>query len=335
MRAIYYDRTGDAGDVLQEGDLPTPEPGPGEVRVRVVASGVNPSDTKSRGGWGGGERSGARVIPHNDGAGEVDAVGEGVDRGRVGQRVWVYEATREGRDRGTCAPWCVVPERLAVPLPGGVGFGVGAALGVPAMTAHRALFANGSVRGRTVLVTGGGGGVGQMAVQLAAWGGARVLATVHGEEQAADALAHGADATADYTQGGVAAWVKEQTDGGGVDRIVDVNFGANLPVTLEVLKPYGTVATYASGQDPDTEVPVPFYRLLMKGLQVQTVFVYLMSREAHEHARRDVTAALGAGALTARIGATYPFSAQGVARAHDDLDARRFHGKAVVEVAEA
>src|SRR5215213_11832487 len=165
MRAVWYDRQGPAAEVLQVGDLPDPEPGEGEVRVRLRFSGINPGDTKKRRGWLGSEMPYPRVIPHSDGAGVIDQVGTGIDTGRVGQRVWVYNA-QSYRAFGTAAEYVVVPDRLAVDLPNEVGEETGACLGIPGITAHRAVFAGGPIRGATVLVHGALGGVGSLAAQL-------------------------------------------------------------------------------------------------------------------------------------------------------------------------
>lgn len=332
MKAIWYEELGPSS-VLKFGEKPRPEPGHGEVLVRIIRSSVNPSATKQRGNWGGdGEMPAPFVIPHNDGSGIIEEVGNGVDEGRVGERIWVYEATLEDRNKGTCAEYCCVPERFAPRLPDNASFETGACLGVPAMTAHRALFADGSIEGKTVLVTGGAGGVGHMAVQLAKWGGARVLATVSSSEQAKVAADCGAEATIDYKKEDVADRVRDLTNGGRLDRVVEVNFAANAQTTAKVLKPYGTVATYASGDDPNLTPKLPFYPMLLNGTQIQMVFVYLMPRTSHDQAIGDINMALSQGALVANISKHYEFSQADVAKAHDDLDAGRFIGKAVIDI---
>ncbi|OYW84276.1 MAG: hypothetical protein B7Z20_11135, partial [Sphingobium sp. 32-64-5] len=181
MRAVWYEAIGSAADVLRFGEMETPQPGPGEVRVRLHASGVNPSDVKTRIGARA-PIAFPRVIPHSDGAGEIDAVGEGVSAARIGQRVWVWNAAWR-RPFGTCAEYICLPEAQAVALPQGTSFEAGACLGIPASTACHAVFADGDVSGQTVLVTGGAGAVGHYAIQLARWGGARVIATVSGPEK--------------------------------------------------------------------------------------------------------------------------------------------------------
>ncbi|MEM7721864.1 MAG: NADPH:quinone reductase [Pseudomonadota bacterium] len=331
MQAISYVETGPTS-VLFMSELAIPEPGAGEVRARVVRSGLNPSDTKSRSGWGGLTMPSDQVVPNNDGAGVIDAVGDGVDSSRIGMRVWVFEATLEGRYRGTSAEYVVVPERFAVELPDGISFDVGAALGVPAMTAHRALFAEGPIAGKTVLVTGGAGGVRHMAVQLAEWAGAQVITTVSRKEQA-DLLRGLSKATIiDRKRENVVERVLEETNGSGVNRIVEVDFAANIEVTKAVLAKHGTVAAYFSGHHPADGFNFPFWELLLQDRQLQLVFVYEMSREAHDQAARDINKALTDGALTAHVTQHYAFTRNEVARAHDDLDAGEVPGKAVIDV---
>jgi len=329
MRAAWYERKGPAREVLQLGELPTPEPGPGEVRVRVHVSGVNPSDTKNRAGWQGNlAMPFPRIIPHQDGAGVIDAVGEGVAAARVGERVWVYEA-QLGRPFGTAAEYVVVPSEQAVPLPPDVDLAVGACLGVPAMTAHYCVYADGPVAGQTVLVTGGAGAVGHYAVQWAKLGGAHVLATVSSDEKAAVARAAGADVVLNYRTEDVAARLHELTGGAGVDRVVEVAFGANLPVTQAVLKPNGVVAAYSSDAEPQPRLP--FRAFLQKNAVLRTVLVYVMPRAAHEAAVRDITAALKAGTLRHVIGRRLPLTE--IATAHEAVEQGAVVGKVLVDIA--
>src|SRR6266850_2542158 len=197
MKAAWYERNGSAREVLKVGDMPDPKPGKGEVRVRMVVSGLNPSDVKRREGSRGQVIEFPRVIPNSDGAGVIDAVGPGASESWVGERVWVWNA-QWGRAFGTCAEYCTLPEAQVRALPEGVGFDEGACLGIPAMTAHQALFSNGEVRGQTILVTGGAGAVGRYAIQMAKWGGAMVIATVSSPEKARVASEAGADLVIDY-----------------------------------------------------------------------------------------------------------------------------------------
>ena len=218
MKAIWYESTGPARQVLEFGEVETPRPGPGEVRVRVAASGLNPSDTKRRSGWLGTAMRHRLIIPHSDGAGTVDAVGEGVDPGRIGERVWVWNAQGGERPFGTAAEYVTVPADRAVGLPNGVSFAVGAGLGVPGCTAHYAVYGDGPVAGKRILVQGGAGAVGHLAVQLAVLGGAEVIATVSDEKKAEVARGGGARHVINYRREDVVARVRDFAAGEGVDR---------------------------------------------------------------------------------------------------------------------
>lgn len=262
MRAAYYDRQGPADEVLCVAELPTPQPGPGEVRVRMHMSGLNPTDLKARTGFSA-PMPFPRIIPHQDGAGVIDAVGDPEEAGRIGQRVWIYEA-QYGRASGTAAAFVVVPAGHAVPLPGDVSFEVGASLGIPALTAHRCLFADGDINGRRVLVQGGAGVVGTAAVLLAKWAGAWVAATVMNAEQASIARAAGADLVLDRLNDDVAGAINTHTRGAGVDRIVEVNVQANLDLDLACLASGGVISAYAAAQATD-ELSLPLLRAMVHG----------------------------------------------------------------------
>jgi len=293
MKGVYYERKGPARQVLALGDLADPQPGPGEVRVKVAFSGVNPTDTKLRGGWDGAmEMPFPRIVPHQDGAGEIDRVGAGVPQARVGERVWIYEAQR-GRAFGSCAEYVCVPSDNAVPLPEGTSFETGACLGIAGMTAHRCLFQDGGIQGQTVLVAGGAGAVGHAAIQLAKWSGARVAATVSRAEQEKVAREAGADLVVNRKSGDPAERIKAFARGG-VDRVVEVAFEANLDLNRAVLKPNGVIATYSSGP-PDSAPRIPFSPIMRQGITVHFILVYVMPREAHQSAARDLNAALAAG----------------------------------------
>ncbi len=326
MRAAWYERHGAAAEVLTLGEMPIPEPGPGEVRVRVIASGLNPTDVKARAGSR--PLGFPRVIPHQDGAGVIDAVGRGVPASRIGERVWLYTVQWQ-RPWGTAAEFTVVPARLAVRLPGNTSFAEGACLGIPAVTAHRCLFADGPLAGRTVLVTGGAGAVGHYAVQLARWAGATVIATVSSPDKAARAAEAGADHVVHYRSGDAAAEILEATGGAGVDRIVDVDFGANLPVSLKVLKPNGTIAAYASMGEPEPKLP--FYALMAKNATVRTVLLYTMPDQARDDAVRDITALVEAGRLLHVIGARFPL--ERIVEAHQAQESGKVVGNIVVDIA--
>ncbi len=314
MKAAFYDKVGPATEVLQVADLPDPEPGPGEVRVRVHFSGVNPSDVKSRAGVRG-PAAFPRVIPHSDGSGEIESVGAGVDPRRIGQRVWVWNAAWQ-RPFGSCAEFVVLPEAQVVELPDHTSLEAGACLGIPAMTAHRCLFADGPIEGQTVLGTGGAGSVGAYAVQMARLGGAaRVVATVSNEAKAAHALAMGADAVVHYRQADVVERLKE-VSGGGFDRIVEVEFGGNLPVTRQVLKPNGIVAAYGSMAVP--EPVLPFYPMMFAGQTLRTVLLYILPTAARQHGIDDITRWLEADQLQHPVAAVHPLA--DAARAHEQVE---------------
>jgi len=290
VKAALYDRYGPAS-ILRVEDVERPEPGPGEVRVRVQVSAVNPTDYKSRSGATPRPIDGFQ-IPHQDGAGVIDAVGEGVDAGRVGQRVWLWFAAA-GRKWGTAAEWTVVPEHQAVPLPDGASFELGASLGVPALTAHRCLFADGPVAGKTVLVAGGAGAVGHYAIELAKRAGATVISTVSSKEKGELAQQAGADHVVSYRDPDAADQIKAITPQ--VDRIVEVALGANLALDLAVSGP-GTVAvTYAA----EAEDPVlPVRACMTANVVLRFILLYGVPAAALRQAAADVSAAIADGDLT-------------------------------------
>jgi NADPH2:quinone reductase len=295
------------------------------VRVKIEASGVNPSDTYARAG-NQAPMAFPRVVPHQDGAGVIEAVGKGVPHDRVGERVWVYEATWN-RPSGTAAEYTVVPAVRAVRLPANVGFDAGACLGIPSLTAHRAVFGDGPVSGQLILVTGGAGAVGSTAVQLAKWGGATLIATVSSDDKAREAREAGADHIINYRTQDVVTEVKRLTDGAGVDRIVEVDFGGNLPVSLQLIKLHGVIAGYASRGE--AEPKVPFRALMQKNVVVRPILVYTMPESAKAAGAADVTRALEAGALKPRIGAH--FSMEQIADAHVAVERGAVIGNVVLD----
>ncbi|MGR3276648.1 NADPH:quinone reductase [Acaryochloris marina NIES-2412] len=328
MKAIWYEQPGEAAAVLQYGEIERPQPGPGEVLVRVHASGVNPSDTKFRSGWMGLKQPYPRTIPHNDGAGIIEAVGEGIPTSRVGERVWIYEAQRSSAF-GTAADYVVVPTHKAVPLPESFDFAAGASLGVPAMTAHYSIFSDGPIASKTILIHGGAGAVGMYAIQLAKWGGAQAIATVSNGEKAEIATQYGADHVLNYHQEDIVARVRELVGKRGCDRIVDVALAANIDINAKVVARNGVIAAYESGNV--SQVTIPFYDLLYKNVALRTVLVYAMSEKAHAAAARDINRAIMDGALQAKVAAHYPLTE--TAQAHDVLDSGQLIGKVVVDVA--
>jgi NADPH2:quinone reductase len=314
MRAVWYEATGPATSVLTAGEMPDPLPAPGEIRVRLMASGVNPADCNRRAGRGYAMEA-PRIIPNSDGAGVVDALGDGVEAAWLGRRVWLYNAQR-GRPFGTAAGFTCVPVALAADLPEGVPFEVGACLGIPAMTAHRCLFADGPVAGLRVLVAGAGGAVGNYAIQLARRGGAaQVLATASGGWKATDALAAGAGAVFDYRAPDCAARILDATGGHGADRIVEVDLGGNVALWSAVVALNGTVAAYASRGDATPRIP--FAALMRRNVALRGVLLNTCPEVARAAAQADITAWLreGAPAPLHRIAATFPLAATADAHA--------------------
>ena len=293
MKAALYDHYGAAREVLRVEDVERPEPGPGQVRARVELSGVNPTDWKCRSGATPRPIDGFQ-IPHHDGTGVIDAVGEGVDPGRVGQRVWLWLAAAANR-WGTAAQWSVVPERHAVPLPGRASAELGAGLGVPAMTAHRCLFADGPVEGKTLLVAGGAGAVGHFAIELAKHAGARVISTVSGPAKAELAGKAGADLVVNYREPDAAGQISSFAGQGGVDCVVELALGANLALDLAVTGQGARIVTYAA-EPADPTLPVR--ACMTANVVLRFVLLYNVPAEALDQAARDITAAVDAGTLT-------------------------------------
>jgi NADPH:quinone reductase len=326
MKASLYSRQGTV-EVLELQEMPRPSPKAGEVLVRLHTSGINPADVKARQGvWG--PMAFPQIIPHSDGAGIIEEVGEGVPRRRIGERVWVYNA-QWGRPWGTAADYVALPDAQAVPMPESMSFEAGACLGIPALTAHRCVFADGPVAGKWVLVTGGAGSVGHYAVQFAKWGGARVITTVSSPAKAEHARTAHADAVLNYKTEGVVQRVLELTEGRGVDRVVEVEFGGNISVTEKVLKENAVIAAYASAAAP---VPaIPYYPLMMKNTMIRLVLVYSMPPEARQKAIADVFQAHQAGVLHHAVGATYGL--EHIAKAHQSVESGTALGNVVLRIA--
>jgi NADPH:quinone reductase len=314
MRAAWYERQGPAAEVLRVGELPEPEPGSGEVRVRLRFSGINPGDTKKRSGWLGSPMAFPRVVPHSDGAGVVDSVGAGVQPGRVGRRVWVWGA-QSYRLSGTAAEYTVVPAEQAVDLPDQVSDEVGACLGIPGITAHRAVFGDGPVSGSTVLVHGVLGGVGSLATQLARWGGATVLGTVR---RTADldrvdrsAVVH----SVALDDSDVVEQIRAHAPDG-VDRVVEVSLSDNADLDAQVLAIGGVIAAYASRRD---RPELPFWPLLFTNVTLRLLGSDDFPSAAKQQAAADLTAAAADGALAIPVADPLPLDQ--IAAAHDRVDA--------------
>ena len=322
MRAALYDRYGTAGDVLRVEEIERPEPGPGEVRVRIEVSGINPTDWKSRTGATPRPIDGFQV-PHHDGAGVIDKVGEGVDPGRNGERVWLWMAAA-GRRWGTAAQWSVLPERQAGRLPDGVPAELGASLGVPAMTAHRCLFSDGPLDGKTVLVAGGAGAVGHFAIELAKHAGATVITTVSGPAKAELATRAGADHVVNYRDADAADQIRSLALP--VDRVIELALGANLQLDLAVTRPHAHIVTYAA-EPADPELPVR--ACMTANVTLRFVLLYGIPPAAFDQAARDITTALTDGKLTGLP--VTRFALDDVAAAHDAVEAGAL-GKVLIDL---
>jgi NADPH:quinone reductase len=315
MKAALYDVYGAARDVLRVEDVARPAPGPGEVLVKVESSGINPTDWKSRSGATPRPIDGFQ-IPHHDGAGVIDAVGEGVDPARIGQRVWLWMAAAGSR-WGTAAEWTVVPERKAVPLPPGVSAELGATLGVPAITAHQCLLADGPIEGKTVLVAGGAGAVGHFAIELGKHAGARVVTTVSGPQKAELAAKAGADLVVNYREPDAADQISSFAGPGGVDHVVELALGANLQLDLAVIaRPDARIVCYAAEA---TDPVVPVRACMNANVILRFVLLYGVPQEALERAVADITAALEDGALTELPVTRFPLDE--IAAAQDAVEA--------------
>ncbi len=327
MRAALYERTGAPHEVLCISDVPTPAPGPGEVRIKMAWSGVNPSDVKSRAGARTRTLPFPRIIPHSDGSGVIDDVGSGVPRERIGERVWTWNAAW-GRAFGTAAQYVVLPADQAAVLPANVGLEVGACLGIPALTAYHAVNVDGGVNGKSVLVAGGAGAVGHYAIQIARLMGARqILSTVSSAEKGALAKAAGADIIINYRTDDVAARVREQTGGRGVDRIIEVDFGANVGLDVQIVKRGGVIIVYGSTAP---EIAVPFVPMILNNVRLSFFIVYNLSDEDRRDAVTGLTSMLASDTLTHNIAARLPLAR--IADAHALVENGQASGNVVLEI---
>jgi NADPH2:quinone reductase len=310
MRAAFYEANGPARDVLRVGDVETPDPGAGEVRVRLRTSGVNPSDVKSRGHR---KLAFPRIIPHSDGAGEIEAVGAGVPASRVGERVWVWNGQWQ-RPFGTAAESIVLPAAQAVRLPDRVSFEQGATLGIPAMTAYHAIELTAADRNTTLLISGGAGSVSQFAIQVAKARGATVITTISSPEKATAAREAGADHCIDYKREDVGARVAEITGKRGVDAIIEMDLAANAKLIPAVLRPKGSVIVYGTG----AEATIPAFACLINSIRLQFFLVYQLDAQERERTVAGINRALERGSLLGRIGPTFPLA--DTAAAHDAVE---------------
>jgi len=313
MRAAYYEHNGSAREVLCSGEIETPQPGPGEVRVKLATSGVNPSDVKSRQGttrkiaW-------PRVIPHSDGAGVIDRVGDGVAKTRIGERVWVWNGQWK-RPFGTAAEYITLPSAQAVGLPDSVSFEQGACLGIPAMTATHAVKLAGANKGTMLLVSGGAGSVSQYVIQFAKMAGARVITTVSSAEKAEVAREAGADACIDYKREDVGARVMALTEKRGVDAVIEMDLAANAKLIPGVLRPKGSVVVY--GTAPEATLPAAFF--LTNSIRLQFFLVYELDATERENALTSINSALALGKLINRV-AQPTYALADTAAAHEAVE---------------
>jgi NADPH:quinone reductase len=323
MRAAYYEKNGSARDVLSLGELDTPKPGPGEVLVRLKTSGVNPSDVKSREG-----RTRKivfpRVIPHSDGAGDIEAVGDGVPQSRVGERVWTWNGQWK-RPFGTCADYIVLPAALAVKLPDHVSYEAGACLGIPAMTAYHAVEVAGTAK--TVLVSGGAGGVGHYAIQFAKARGATVITTVSSDAKAKIARDAGADHTIDYKRESVGERVIAITSKAGVDAVIEMDFSGNAKLMPSVLHPRSTVVVYGNS---NAEATIPSQFFLQNVITICYIFVYELTQAERDAAVSGINRMLENKTLLNNVALTLPLN--DIVAAHEAVEQGKALGNVVVSM---
>ena len=327
MLAVSYTRVGPANEVLSFGEVETPSAGAGEVRIRLASSGVNPSDVKSRAGVRNKTLPFSRIIPHSDGAGVIDQVGSDVDRARIGERVWVWNAAWQ-RPMGTAAQYVVLRAQQAVTLPDAIDFSAGACLGIPALTAYHAVAMSGGVRGKSVLVTGGAGAVGHYAIQFAKLGGAaRIIATVSSDEKGAIATAAGADACINYKIEDFGQRCMALTDGRGIDRIIEMDLAANIQSDLAALRPDGEIIVYGSGA---AEISVPFFASILKNTRYYFFIVYNLNAAERASDLADVSRVLIENKLKHQIAARLPLSE--AAQAHRLVESGQAVGNVVLDI---
>lgn len=328
MRAVGYRTFGAASDVLSILDLDTPDPAAGEVCIELAFSGVNPSDVKARAGT----RPGVTkppfplIVPHSDGSGVIAAVGPGVDPALIGKRVWIWNGQWQ-RAFGTAATHIILPAEQAVPLPDGVDLETGAVLGIPGLTAAHVVFGGGDVAGQTLLIHGGAGTVGHLAVQLAKWGGARVIATARGTGVARSTEA-GADVVLDYSAPDLADRILTSTGGDLIPRIIDVEFGQNIETNTSVIAPNGTIAAYGSALNMTPALP--FYPLLFKAVTIDIALIYLLTPTERRLAITKLHSALAKGALHCPVQSVFPLSE--TASAHETVELGQRSGAILIDV---
>lgn len=322
MRAAWYEKTGRARDVLVVGEMPTPPLCAGDVRVRLYSSGVNPSDVKSRAGR---PMIAPKIVPHSDGAGVINELGPGVPRERLGERVWIWNGQWK-RPFGTAAESIVLPQEQAVTLPDHTTFEEGACLGIPALTALRAMTTDGSVLGKIVLVTGGAGAVGSYAIQFARLLGAgSIIATVSSDEKASIAKSYGADHVVNYRTDDVVERIKDLTNGTGADRIVEVDAAANVKFLPNIIARDGLYVVYGSGT---SEIPFSFGPMITVGAAARFFIVYELAPSVREQTIRALNGYLRAGSLTHRV--TRTFALDDIVKAHEAVEGGGIVGNVIL-----
>lgn len=326
MRAFWYKKAGSPSDVIKYGELPEPAPRTGEVRIKLSVSAINPTDCKRR-------KLGREldkfnlIIPNNDGAGVIDAIGDGVDSKRIGQRVWLFGA-QANRPFGTAAEYCVVPNSYAINLPDTESFYNGACLGVPAVTAHRALFADGNIDGLTILITGGGGRVGRYAVQMAKYAGAKVISTAGSKEKCLHIKNLGADFVFNYQSNDIQSEVSEITQGKGVDRMVDVAFDTNVGSAHNLIKVNGCLTAYnmIGAYYPK----FPFLEFMYKNISIKPFSIYTMPEKDKSAAFIYIDQMLRSGSLVHLIEKKFPFNE--MISAHEAIESKKIFGCCLVNI---
>lgn len=323
MKAAWYSHNGEAVDVLKFGELPTPQPAAGEVRVKLATSGVNPSDVKSRKTR---PITDAEIIPHSDGAGVIDAVGTGVSSARIGERVWIWNGQWQ-RPWGTACEFITLPEQQAVALPDHIDFAAAACFGIPALTAVQAIHLAGDLKDKTVLVVAASSAVGHYAAQLAVLQGARVIGTVGSEAKAEHVRRVGVHEVIHYKTESVSDKIKQLTQGQGVDVVIDMDFSTSHQFTADgSLKRHGTLVCY--GSNVASEVAVNFRPLLWNSIQMKFFLVYDLKPQDREHGLRYLTELLHKNVLVHAVAAQYPL--QDIVKAHQAVESGQVMGNVVI-----
>tara|TARA_B110000438_G_C15788360_1_gene639487 strand:- start:946 stop:1932 length:987 start_codon:yes stop_codon:yes gene_type:complete len=327
MKAAWFDQFGSADEVIKISEQETPSVGKEDVLIQLSTSGVNPSDVKKRSGAFPNLLADGFVIPHSDGAGQVVAVGDGVSKERINERVWVYQAQFERRF-GTAAEFLSINENRAIPLPKNITYEEGACLGIPAMTAHRCVFSDGNVNDKYILVTGGAGRVGSYAIQWAKLAGAIVIATASNDEDKKTCYELGAEIVVNHSDKDWDETLLKATGQRKIDRVIDVDFGMNLPKLLTFLKIGATIATYASSQIPRPELP--FLQMMYMDLSIRMVIVYAMPESAKYEAIKDITAALKNNRLQHKIACSLDFN--NIQKGHKLIESGKIRGCVVLNL---